>query len=80
MTSLLPIDLFFLGEAVPGVNRRLKDIAGAKNISYLDLYPLFLGADAKPVREYYEADGVHLSMEGYKVWARALEDSVLATL
>jgi len=74
VTSLLPVDLFFLGDAVPGVNRRLQEIARDKEIVYLDLYPLFLGPDSRPVASYYEADGVHLSQEGYEVWAGALEE------
>jgi lysophospholipase L1-like esterase len=80
MTSLLPIDLFFLGDAVPRVNRRLKDIAGDRNIVYLDLYPLFLGEDSKAIPAYYEPDGVHLSREGYEVWASALEETVFPAL
>lgn len=80
MTSLLPVDLFFLGDAVPRVNKRLMDIAGRKNIVYLDLYPLFLDKDSKAVTAYYEADGVHLSEKGYEVWARALEETVLPSL
>jgi len=80
MTSLLPMDLFFLGETVPRVNRRLRDVAKRKSIVYLDLYPLFLGKDSKPVETYYEVDGVHLSEKGYETWARALEDTVLPFL
>ncbi len=80
MTSLLPIELFFLGEAVPRVNERLKDIARGNNIIYLDLYPLFLGKESKAISAYYEADGVHLSDKGYEVWARALETSILPSL
>jgi lysophospholipase L1-like esterase len=80
MTSLLPMELFFLADAVPRVNTRLKNIARDKNIVYLDLYPLFLGENSKPISSYYEADGVHLSEEGYEVWAGALEASVLSCL
>ena len=80
MTSLLPVDLFFLGDAVPRVNKRLMDIAGRKNIIYLDLYPLFLGKNSKAITDYYEADGVHLSEKGYEVWAGALENQVLPSL
>jgi len=80
MSSLLPIELFFLGDAIPRVNRRLKDIARDKNIVYLDLYPLFLGEDSKAITAYYALDGVHLSEEGYEVWARALENSVFPGL
>jgi lysophospholipase L1-like esterase len=80
MTSLLPIELFFLGDAVPRVNKRLNEIARDKNIVYLDLYPIFLGEDSRPITSYYEFDGVHLSSEGYEVWARALEDMILPSL
>lgn len=80
MTSLLPIELFFLGEAVPRVNKRLAETARNMHIIYLDLYPLFLDEVATPVKAFYDADGVHLSPEGYEVWARALENTVLPTL
>ena len=80
ITSLLPIELFFLGDAVPRVNRRLQDIARHKKVTYLDLYPLFLGKDQKAFSAYYETDGVHLSEKGYTVWAKTLEDSVLSSL
>jgi lysophospholipase L1-like esterase len=80
MASLLPIELFFLGDAIPRVNRKLREIARERNIVYLDLYPLFLGADSKPIATYYEADGVHLSGEGYAVWAKALEKSVFPSI
>ncbi len=80
VTSLLPIELFFLGDAVPRVNRRLRDIARDMNVVYLNLYPLFLGEDSKAVTDYYEADGVHLSLKGYGVWAGALEETILPSL
>jgi len=80
MTSLLPMEFFFLGDAVPRVNKRLKDIAGDAEIAYLDLYPLFLGQDSRPISAYYEADGVHLSEKGYEVWAGALEATILPLL
>lgn len=80
MTSLLPIELFFLGDAVPRVNKRLKDLAMDKHILYLDLYPLFLDEETRAITAYYEADGVHLSYQGYEVWARALENTVFRSL
>jgi lysophospholipase L1-like esterase len=80
MVSLLPIDLFFVGDAVPRVNKRLKNIAQNNNILYLDLYPLFLDDNSKAIASYFEADGVHLSDEGYEVWAEALENTVFPSL
>jgi len=80
ITSLLPADLFFLGDAVPRVNARLQDIAQKNSHLYLNLYPLFLDDKAKPVTSYFEADGVHLSAAGYGVWAETLEDKVFPGL
>ena len=76
MVSLLPIDLYFLGDAVPRVNKRLKEIDLSNNVIYLDLYPLFLGSNAMPNKSFFEADGVHLSNEGYEAWAWAVEKSL----
>ena len=80
MTSLLPIQLYFLGEAVSRINTRLQDIARRKNVVFLDLYPIFLGPEGKPVRDYFEIDGVHLSDKGYESWARTLEDTIFPGL
>ena len=80
ITSLLPVDLFFLGDAVPRVNKRLKDIAQKEAILYLDLYPLFLDENAETITSYFDADGVHLSVAGYEVWAEALENKVFPFL
>lgn len=80
MTSLLPIDLSFLGEAVPRINKRLQKIARENGVTFLDLYSLFLDQDLKPVRAYYEFDGVHLSEAGYEVWAKTLENTIFPGL
>ena len=80
MVSLLPVDLFFLGDAIPRVNERLKDIAQNNSILYLDMYPLFLDENSRTIASYFEADGVHLSTYGYEVWSRALENTIFPSL
>ena len=80
MTSLLPVDLFFLGDAIPRINRRLKEISENNNILYLDLYPLFIDENSRAITSCFEADGVHLSAEGYEIWARALENTIFPCL
>jgi lysophospholipase L1-like esterase len=74
MTSLLPIELFWLGDAVPRVNKKLQEISQNLSVHYLDLYPLFLALDEKQNQVLFEPDSVHLSLEGYEVWADALEE------
>ena len=80
MTSLLPVDLFFLGDAIPRINRRLKDIAQKNTILYLDLYPLFIDENSRAITSCFEGDGVHLSSDGYEIWARALEKTIFPCL
>lgn len=80
MSSLLPMELYFLGDAVPRVNKKLTAIARHRKVVFLDLYPKFLGENSRPINDLYEADGVHLSPKGYETWARALEDTVFRSL
>lgn len=80
ITSLLPVNLYFLGDAVPRLNRRLKDTARKSNTIYLDLYPLFVDNDSRIISSYYEPDGVHLSGTGYEIWAKALEEQIFPLL
>lgn len=38
-------------------------------LTYLDVATPLFGADGKPRRELFRRDGLHLSEEGYKIWA-----------
>lgn len=80
ITSLLPVQLYYLGKAVPLINTHLQDIAREKNILFLNLYPIFLGQDGKPIRNYFEIDGVHLNERGYEIWAGVIEESIFPAL
>jgi lysophospholipase L1-like esterase len=80
MASLLPINLSFLGDAVPRVNKRLKEVSQNYNIIFLDLYPLFLDDNLRIITSCFETDGVHLSDKGYEVWANALENTIFPLL
>jgi lysophospholipase L1-like esterase len=56
-------------------NRRIQEyIAGSgdKHLEFVDIGPVTLGADGKPRPEFFVADGLHLSDEGYKAWAEVL--------
>jgi len=80
ITSLLPVDLYYLGDAIPRLNRRLKETSLESKTIYLDLYPLFIDNDSRIISSYYELDGVHLSGTGYEIWAKALEAQVFPLL
>ncbi len=47
----------------------VKDEAGVR---FVDLGPRFVGADGKPRRELFVADGVHFTPEGYRIVADLL--------
>ncbi|HBL12739.1 MAG TPA: lysophospholipase [Cyanobacteria bacterium UBA11162] len=54
------------------INQRLKALAKAEGVIYLDLYPMF--ADTKGnLKPELSTDGLHLSPQGYLVWHYALQ-------
>ena len=53
------------------VNAELKKLAEREQITLIDLYPHFLDADKK-LDKKYTIDGLHLNIEGYRVWREIL--------
>jgi len=80
VAGLLPMDLYFLGDAVKRVNRRLQDLARRSKAAFLDLFPLYVDRNDRNISSLFEADGVHLNRAGYEVWARALETEIFPLL
>lgn len=70
INSLLPVLADFISnETVCLVNESLKKLALDMSMQYLDIYSSFIDAKGRPLVEYLLADGVHLSRNGYEVWA-----------
>ena len=46
------------------------------NWTFIDIYEKMLGTDKTPDPKYFEADGLHLSKEGYALW----KDTILKAL
>lgn len=42
------------------------------NQYYLDIFNHMLGANGQPVKEFFEADGIHLTRKGYLIWKEVL--------
>jgi len=73
VNSLLPVQLPWLSaEVVPKVNTMLRRLAERMAVVFLDIYRNFTDDEGRPVGQYYLGDGVHLSAQGYRVWAEAL--------
>ncbi len=54
------------------LNRQLKAIALAEDVTYLDLHPLFTDAQGN-LRADLSSDGLHLNSQGYLVWRSAFQ-------
>lgn len=75
--SLLPIDestgrwkrLEGKTDDVPEINRLLAAHCSEKGIRYIDLYPKFVRRGTNVMRRELTSDGLHLSPQGYKLWA-----------
>jgi lysophospholipase L1-like esterase len=57
-----------IAEAMKGDDRQV----------FVDVWPAMLGPDGRPRRELFIFDGLHLSAEGYKVWAGLVKPHLAA--
>ncbi|MEN8142917.1 MAG: GDSL-type esterase/lipase family protein [Thermodesulfobacteriota bacterium] len=73
VNSLLPMELGYLAlETVPRVNSSLKSMAVGCGAIYLDSWTAMVDKTGR-VREDILEDEVHLTNQGYQVWAAELE-------
>ena len=72
--SILPVALEWISNyVIRDTNSRLEQIARDFSAEYLDVYSLFIDSNGNPKNEYFQDDGVHLTDEGYDVWASEVE-------
>jgi lysophospholipase L1-like esterase len=75
--ALLPISPDWVSAAaIAEVNAGIARIGAETGVAVLDLTDRFTGRGGEPRRELYDQDGVHLSAEGYRVWAAALGEAL----
>ena len=82
LQSLLPINESFgrykklIGKTdqIPEINAKLKELANKRNITFIDLFPLFTEKKTNILREKLTADGLHLNEEGYRIWVKELKE------
>lgn len=81
LQSLLPINESFgrykklTGKTaiIPEINAQLEVLAKQKEITYVNLFPLFTEKGTNILRSDLTSDGLHLKEEGYKIWGKALK-------
>ena len=79
--SLLPINesigiytrLDGRSNQITAINTRLKALSKNWNLTYIDLYPLFVEPGTQTLRADLTGDGLHISEEGYKIWRKELK-------
>ena len=75
--AILPLSPDWVSsEAISQINARIAAIGVETGVTVLDLTDRFTGRGGEPRGELYDSDGVHLSAEGYRVWADALAEAL----
>jgi|GEM_PF-1035007 len=67
-----------LVDAIRKTNALILSRAAADKVDYVDVFTPMLGADGKPRRELFRADGLHMTRLGYELWARLVDPFVRA--
>ena len=81
LQSLLPINESFgrykklngKTNQIPEINAKLKELAKKRNITFIDLFPLFTEKNTNILREKITTDGLHINAEGYEIWEKELK-------
>jgi lysophospholipase L1-like esterase len=73
------IQRWALIDKIREANRLIQDHVAARKsetLAFLDIEKPMLGADGKPRPGLLQADGLHLSKQGYELWARLLRTMI----
>lgn len=57
------------------LNKKLEQLAKSNDVTYVNLYPLFLDTNNQ-LDEKYTFDGIHINGKGYLVWVNAIKKFV----
>lgn len=80
LQSLLPINesvckyktMIGKTDVVPAINQQLKALTASRQITFIDLFPLFTEKGTNVLQKELTNDGLHLTEEGYKIWSKKL--------
>lgn len=83
--SLLPINENFgrwknlkgRTDDIPVVNEMLRQYCEEQQITYIELFPYFTNRHNNVLIRFLSVDGLHLSKQGYRIWAEHLRPYVL---
>jgi len=62
-----------LADQYQKVNKRISKLASRDDeLFFIDVWPVMLGPDAKPIEELFIEDGIHMNAKGYILWAEEI--------
>ena len=67
-----------LADQAKEANRLVRAEMKDPNQVFVNVWPYMIGTDGKPRRELFVQDELHLSPEGYRLWARLVRPHVEA--
>ena len=78
--SLLPViddrGTKSINQDIKTMNRWLEIQATKYSFNYIKLYPHFLDANKKGLKNSFTTDGIHLTEKAYKMWEKVLRDKL----
>jgi len=83
--SVLPVSDYYnlftaatlRGDVVKDINKGLESLAKRENLTYIDIYSLFIIPGTDKLDEQYSNDGLHLMGKAYLKWAESLHPYVM---
>lgn len=79
--SLLPVvdaaQTKAINKEIKNLNKWLKTEVREHRFHYIELYPHFLDARARGLKESFTSDGIHLTPQAYALWERLLKKELL---
>jgi lysophospholipase L1-like esterase len=63
---------------IEGLNQQIQVLCEMKKVRFISIYSLFKSPSTVIVRPYFISDGLHLTNEGYQVWANAIKGLVMS--
>ncbi|MDR0542390.1 MAG: serine hydrolase [Dysgonamonadaceae bacterium] len=64
-------------DVFPELNKRLEQLAAARGIVFINLFPLFTQEGTHMLRKELTGDGLHVKDKGYEIWANAIKPYVM---
>ena len=64
-------------EKIKTVNGLIANYCRKHNITFVNTFPLMLGADGLPLPEIYVEDNLHMNVKGYAIWRDAVAPNLI---